>query len=209
MLYKHSNEVSECICGKTVKDLSAPRCRLYSVSTAAGVKPNDASVLSEPGDGQLTCVSRHPTLYLSILSFHADVHREFESRIDLLRCRSREDVYTVEQQSGEQQDTVLGIAENVEGLLCYILGWLSGLVFLLLEKENEFVRFHAMQSVVVFGALFILSLILGAIPILGWIISILLWPAQVILVIFLMYKAYSGERFKLPVAGDFAEEQLG
>ncbi len=115
---------------------------------------------------------------------------------------------STEQTPEEQSKTALGIDENLEALLCYLLGWISGLVLLLLEKENEFVRFHAMQSIVVFGAIFVASMILGIIPIIGWIISILLWPASVILALFLMYKAFNGERYKLPIAGDFAEEQL-
>ena len=46
-----------------------------------------------------------------------------------------------------------GLAENVAGLLCYVLGWVSGLVFILIEKENRFVRFHAIQSIYVFGVI--------------------------------------------------------
>ncbi|MEE8194196.1 MAG: hypothetical protein V3T73_01680 [Dehalococcoidales bacterium] len=46
-----------------------------------------------------------------------------------------------------------GLDENVAGLLCYVLGWVGGLVFILIEPENKFVRFHAMQSIIVFGAL--------------------------------------------------------
>ncbi len=45
-----------------------------------------------------------------------------------------------------------GLDENVAGLLCYVLGWVSGLVFFLIEKESKFVKYHAMQSIVVFGA---------------------------------------------------------
>lgn len=53
-----------------------------------------------------------------------------------------------------------GMAENVAGLLCYVLGWLTGLVFFLIDKR-PFVRFHAAQSIVVFGALHVLRIILG------------------------------------------------
>ena len=51
------------------------------------------------------------------------------------------------------EKTSTGLDENVAGLLCYVLGWVSGLVFILIEQENNFVRFHAMQSIIVFGAL--------------------------------------------------------
>lgn len=52
--------------------------------------------------------------------------------------------------------TALGIDENIEGLLCYVLGFLTGILFLVLEKDNKFVRFHAMQSIVTFLALFVI-----------------------------------------------------
>jgi uncharacterized membrane protein len=86
---------------------------------------------------------------------------------------------------------------------------ITGIVFLIIEKENRFVRFHAYQSLAVFGALFVLSLIAGFIPLIGKPISFLLAPVGLILWILLMVKAYQGERYKLPVAGDWAEEQSG
>ncbi|MEF8941462.1 MAG: DUF4870 domain-containing protein [Desulfohalobiaceae bacterium] len=107
----------------------------------------------------------------------------------------------------EKNNTVLGIDENIESLLCYVLGWLTGIVFLLLEKENLFVRFHAMQSLVVFLALFIISLIIGVIPIIG-LLSPIIFLLSVILWILLMFKAFQGEKYKLPWAGEFAENQV-
>ncbi len=104
--------------------------------------------------------------------------------------------------------TVLGIDENIEGLLCYVLGWITGIVFLILEKDNKFVRFHAMQSLVTFLALFIISMVISLIPILGAVISLLLNLLMVFIWLFMMYKAYQGEKYKLPYAGDFAEEQI-
>ena len=62
------------------------------------------------------------------------------------------------------EKTSIGLNENVAGLLCYVLGWISGLVFLLIESENKFVRFHALQSIIVFGALTVIQIILGWIP---------------------------------------------
>ncbi len=71
--------------------------------------------------------------------------------------------------------TSLGLEENIEGVLCYLLGFITGIAFYLLEKENKFVRFHAMQSIIVFGALFILQrafiLLFIFIPFLGLTIS--------------------------------------
>ena len=110
---------------------------------------------------------------------------------------------------GENKGTVLGVTENIEALLCYALGWVTGLVFLLLEQKNAFVRFHAMQSLATFLGLFIISMVLGFVPVLGILVNILIWPLSVVLWIVLMVKAYKGERFKLPVVGDFVEKQLG
>jgi uncharacterized membrane protein len=101
--------------------------------------------------------------------------------------------------------TSTGIEQNLEGLLCYVLGWVTGTIFLLLEKDNKFVRFHAIQSIVVFGAYTVLAIILGFIPIVGWIINTLLGIAAFIFWIVLMVKAYNGQMYKLPVAGDIAE----
>jgi uncharacterized membrane protein len=107
-----------------------------------------------------------------------------------------------------EKNTVLGIDQNLEALLCYVLGWITGIVFLFLEKENEYVRFHAMQSLVTFLTLFIITIVIGWIPILGWLISFLISIVGLILWLILMVKAYQGELYKLPYAGDFAEEQL-
>lgn len=98
----------------------------------------------------------------------------------------------------------LGMDENVAALLSYVLGWITGIIMLVAEKESNFVRFHAMQSLVVFLAIFII----GMIPIIGWILNIILVPLGLILWILLMYKAYQGEKFKLPIAGNFAESQI-
>ncbi|MGB8227432.1 MAG: DUF4870 domain-containing protein [Sedimentisphaerales bacterium] len=113
-----------------------------------------------------------------------------------------------------------GMQANIAGLLCYVLGWITGLVFFLIEKENKFVRFHAAQSIIVFGALTVLQIAVGILiglfaaihlyfltPILG-----LLYPlfglAGLILWIILMVKAYQGEMFRLPIAADFADKMI-
>ena len=111
--------------------------------------------------------------------------------------------------SEEKGKTSMGMEPNVAGLLCYVLGWVTGLIFFLMEKENKFVRFHAMQSIVVFGAFSVVTYILSFIPFIGWIISGLLGVLAFVLWIILMIKAYQGERYKLPWAGNFAERQVG
>jgi uncharacterized membrane protein len=98
--------------------------------------------------------------------------------------------------------TSTGLEENVAGLLCYVVVWITGLVFFLIEKENKFVRFHAMQSIIVFGVLTVASAVLGWIPVVGW----LVWVLTIVLWIVLMVKAYQGEKFKLPWAGNLAEK---
>jgi uncharacterized membrane protein len=107
------------------------------------------------------------------------------------------------------EKTSSGLEANVAGLLCYVLGWVSGLVFILIEKENKFVRFHAMQSIIVFGALTVANFILSWIPVIGgflvWVIGLL----GLVLWIVLMIKAYQGATYKLPWAGNLAEKWTG
>ncbi len=100
-----------------------------------------------------------------------------------------------------------GMQPNLAALLSYLLGFITGILFyFFLEKENKFVRFHAMQSIVVSAAFFVAQIILGMIPILGWVLSFLVGIGGFILWIFLMIKAYKGEYYKLPYAGDIAEK---
>ena len=108
----------------------------------------------------------------------------------------------------EKSKTSTGLEENVAGLLCYLLGFITGILFYVLEKDNSFVRFHAMQSIITFGAIFVLIIVLGFIPIIGWILALLLPFVALALWIILMIKAYQGERYKLPIVGDMAEKQV-
>ena len=107
------------------------------------------------------------------------------------------------------EKTSTGMKPNVAGALCYLFGWVTGLIFLLIEKESKFVRFHAIQSIATYVVLFVIYLILWFIPIIGWIINIFVAIAMFILWILLMYKAYQGKKFKLPIVGDIAEKQAG
>jgi len=99
-----------------------------------------------------------------------------------------------------------GLEENIAGLLCYVLGWITGLIFFLIEKDSKFVKFHAMQSIITFGGILVISLVLQVIPFIGWALGVLLSVLAVVLWIVLMVKAYQGEKFKLPVVGDLAEK---
>jgi uncharacterized membrane protein len=108
----------------------------------------------------------------------------------------------------EQIKTSSGMDQNVAGLLCYVAGWITGLIFFLIEKENRFVRFHAMQSIITFGGLTVLSIALGMIPFVNLVLLPILGILQLILWIVLMVKAYQGQLFKLPVIGDMAEKNI-
>jgi len=91
---------------------------------------------------------------------------------------------------------------NTKALLTYAVGWITGLIFLLTEKDDKFIRFNAAQSVVVFGALTVFSMI----PVLGQLVGLILWPLSFILWIVLMFKAYNGEKMELPIASDLARQ---
>jgi len=104
------------------------------------------------------------------------------------------------------EKTSMGLERNVAGLLCYVLGWVTGLIFFLMEKENQFVRFHAMQSIIVFGGLTVIGIVINVIPLLGWVISSLLSLLAFVLWILLMVKAYQNTWYKLPWVGDLAEK---
>ncbi|MEI6631469.1 MAG: DUF4870 domain-containing protein [bacterium] len=102
--------------------------------------------------------------------------------------------------------TSLGMQPNLAAALSYLVGFITGIVFYALEKENKFVRFHAMQSIVVFGSLFVASIIFGFMPFIGGLISFLIGLGSLVLWVILMLKAYQGEDFKLPIAGDIAQK---
>jgi len=111
-----------------------------------------------------------------------------------------------------------GLSENAAALLSYVLGWLTGIIFYLIDRR-PYVRYHAAQSIVTFGGLHIVRAVIAVIFGVGWwwgggmgmhwgfglvflwglgLLSLVLW-------IYCMIKAYQGERFKLPIAGDIAE----
>ncbi|WP_158734856.1 DUF4870 domain-containing protein [Alteribacillus sp. YIM 98480] len=104
--------------------------------------------------------------------------------------------------------TSMGLEENVAGLLCYLLGLITGIVFLVLEKDSRFVRFHALQSIFISGTIVVLNIVFTAIPVLGWLLGLLLSLVGFVLWIVLMVKAYQGKWFKLSIFGDMAEKQL-
>ena len=110
--------------------------------------------------------------------------------------------------AGPYETTSLGMRARTAGLLCYLFGWVSGLIFFLLEKENRFVRFHAMQSILFFGILTILGWVFSHLPFLG-ILGVAIGFVMFIGWIVMMVKAHRGEYYKIPFFGDLAERFMG
>ena len=128
---------------------------------------------------------------------------------------------STEDAAKSEAESSTGLSANVAGLLCYVALWVTGIVFVVLEKKSVFVKFHAWQSIMVFGVLtlahLILSTMLRAIAfatfspgllifagVMGWIIGMLMLVLAIILVI----QAYQGKMWKVPLAGDWAEKQI-
>jgi uncharacterized membrane protein len=101
----------------------------------------------------------------------------------------------------EEKKSSTGLEENVAGFLCYLFGFVTGVVFLIIEKQSRFVKFHAMQSTITFLIIFVILLLFGWIPVLG----VLFWIGSLILWLLLMIKALRGERYALPIVGKMAE----
>ncbi|WP_458207563.1 DUF4870 domain-containing protein [Haladaptatus sp. NG-SE-30] len=115
-------------------------------------------------------------------------------------------------------ETGTGLDENLAGALAYLLGPLSGLLFFVIESENEFVRFHAAQSIVFGVGMFAVYMLMGIfqfalllIPRIGGLFSLLFTLVYFVVGfftfmawLFLMYKAYSEEKYELPVFGNLA-----
>ena len=105
---------------------------------------------------------------------------------------------------GPYETTSLGMRARTAGLLCYLFGWVSGLIFLLLERENRFVRFHAMQSLLFFGILSIVAWVFSHLPFFGAIggaLGLVMFIGWIVM----MVKAHRGQYYKLPLFGDLAE----
>lgn len=111
-----------------------------------------------------------------------------------------------------------GLESNVAAAVSYLLGPVTGILLYVLEPEDEFVRFHAAQSTIVFGGLFVLSVglsvaatVLALVPVVGWLVGLalgavglLLVPVAVLAWLGLMYKAYTGEEYTVPLVGGYA-----
>lgn len=119
--------------------------------------------------------------------------------------------------AGETSTT--GLAANVAGALAYLLGPVTGIIFLVVEKDSQFVRFHAAQStvlgiamIVISVAIGILSAILAIVPFVGTLVGVLLnfvfGLVTFVLWILMMWRAFNGEEWEFPVAGSYARSML-
>ena len=118
-----------------------------------------------------------------------------------------------------------GLDENVASLLAYIAGWVTGLIFFLIEKSSRLVRFHAMQSILLNVLVIIVAIVVGIVIsilvlILGQVsgalagiaslLSMLFWVlfllAVLLVWIWCLIKAYQGNMYKLPIIGEYAEK---
>lgn len=98
--------------------------------------------------------------------------------------------------------------DNILGAVAYLVGPVTGVALLIIEKKSKFVRFHAMQSTILLGGLWVLSFFIWIIPFLGVILAFLLPFVLFVLWLFLMWKAFQGEMYKFPYVGELAEKQL-
>jgi len=98
-----------------------------------------------------------------------------------------------------------GLKENIACLGCYLGGWITGFIFLMLDRNRPAVRFHAAQSLVLFGGFHVLSIILSWVP--GSdLLLVALGLAWMALWIYMMHKGYQVKIYKLPYVGDWAEK---
>ncbi|MGE0267067.1 MAG: DUF4870 domain-containing protein [Candidatus Omnitrophota bacterium] len=109
--------------------------------------------------------------------------------------------------SKHTEKTSTGLTANTAAMLSYLAGFITGIIFFVVEKENKFVRFHALQSTFTSGGLLVIVNVLSFIPILSYLVPVLN-ILGLILWIVLMVKAYQGEDFKLPVIGELVEQNL-
>jgi uncharacterized membrane protein len=107
-----------------------------------------------------------------------------------------------------EKTSIGGVAANVVAAGSYLVGFVTGIIVLLAEKENKFVRFHAMQSTLFFIGVVVIDVLLQVIPLLGFLAVIfIVIPASAVVWLLLMYKAYQGEEFKLPLVGQWAADR--
>jgi len=108
--------------------------------------------------------------------------------------------------SGASSD---GLNSNIAAVLAYSLGCISGIVLLIVERRNRYVRFHAMQSTLTFLAVLVMAMIVGSVPVVGRLLVVLLSSMTSVVWLVLMFKAFTGQRYQLPYLGAIAERAIG
>lgn len=140
------------------------------------------------------------------------VEKKDEEKVHHSTEEQVEDEVTTEIVGGNDEDETSGsslnLDENVAGLLCYLGTFVTGIIFLILEKKSRFVRFHAMQSTVFFVGIWVVYFVVDFLPVIGWLLTSICSLFAFIMWIVLMVKAYQKEFFKLPVVGQIADDFL-
>ena len=102
----------------------------------------------------------------------------------------------------------MGMRARTAGLLCYLFGWVGGLVFFMLERQNRFVRFHAIQSILFFGSMSILGWVCSYFPYvlfgIGGVVGLISFIGWIVL----MVAAHRGRYYRLPLFGYYAEKLM-
>jgi uncharacterized membrane protein len=107
-----------------------------------------------------------------------------------------------------EEKTSLGLTPNLTAALAYVLGFISGIIVFVLEKENRYVRFHSMQSMILSVAIFVLNIVVGFIPIVGPLLAMIVCIIGIVCWLIALIKAAQGQFYKLPVIGEYAEKQI-
>jgi len=104
----------------------------------------------------------------------------------------------------EKEKSTSGVPQGIAGVVCYFVPLIGGLVFLFLEKENRLIRFHAVQSVLLWIVFLIALAVLGWIPVIGWLVGLVL----IVVWLYIMYQALMERDRMLPVIGKIARKQV-
>lgn len=121
---------------------------------------------------------------------------------------------------GLSGETSTGVDARLSALLCYTAWWVSGLVFLVLEQQHRAVRFHAAQSLVLFGGLSLLIAILSGISVAMLLVSAtafqatrtlaeIVWVLAVVIWLVMMIKTFKYESWRIPLVAEFADRLAG
>jgi uncharacterized membrane protein len=116
--------------------------------------------------------------------------------------------------------TSTGVDARLSSILCYAGWWVTGLVFLFAERRDTNVRFHAAQSLIVFGVLSVALILCGSASAVAFFVAAptfqmvqaignVLWFGAVLLWLFLLLKTWRGETWRVPIAGDLAIKIAG